>query len=178
MNKDRHTTYQSVLSYYMEEISKLDHSVFIGQQLVYYGNPMSKTVVNVPKHKMIETPVFEEVQMGMSLGLSMNGMFVVTFYPRWDFLILSLNQLINHVDKYKLMTNTDIHMIIRVGKGADTPLDPGYQHKGNYFNQIKDMSMDIQFMDCCSINDIKTNYEYAINNKGVFLINEYPSLYS
>lgn len=170
-------TYQSTLSYYMEEISKLEESVLIGQQLAYYGNPMSKTVLNVPTHKIIETPVFEEVQMGMSLGLAMNGMFVVTFYPRWDFLILSLNQLINHIDKYKVMTNSEIHIIIRVGKGSDTPLDPGYQHKGNYFNQVKDMSIDVKFMDCLSIADIKRNYERAIENKGVYLINEYPSLY-
>ena len=29
---------------------------------------------------MIETPVFEEVQMGMSVGLGMTNMCVVTFY--------------------------------------------------------------------------------------------------
>jgi pyruvate/2-oxoglutarate/acetoin dehydrogenase E1 component len=139
---------------------------------------MSKTVVDIPKDKMIETPVFEETQMGMSLGLAMTGKFVVTFYPRWDFLILSLNQMINHIDKYKHMTGKDLHMIIRVGKGSDEPLDPGYQHKGNYFNQIKDMCININFMDCISSLDIKNNYECAIKNTGVYLINEYPSLYN
>jgi pyruvate/2-oxoglutarate/acetoin dehydrogenase E1 component len=161
----------------MSEISKQKNSVFIGQQIVYYGNPMSKTVVGIAIDKMIETPVFEETQMGMSLGLAMTGKFVVSFYPRWDFLILALNQLINHIDKYKHMTDDDLHMIIRVGKGSDKPLDPGYQHKGNYFNQIKDMCININFMNCESILDIKNNYETAIKNKGIYLINEYPSLY-
>ena len=45
--------------------------IFIGQQIVYYGNPMSKTIEGLPKERMIETPVMEEVQMGMSLGLGM-----------------------------------------------------------------------------------------------------------
>ncbi len=172
------STYQDYLTHYMSKISKQKNSVFIGQQIVYYGNPMSKTVVDFPKDKMIETPVFEETQMGMSLGLAMTGKFVVTFYPRWDFLILSLNQMINHIDKYKHMTGKDLHMIIRVGKGSDEPLDPGYQHKGNYFNQIKDMCININFMDCISSLDIKNNYEHAIKNTGVYLINEYPSLYN
>ncbi len=46
-------------------------TVFIGQQIVYYGNPMSKTIEGLPKERMIETPVMEETQMGMSLGMAM-----------------------------------------------------------------------------------------------------------
>ena len=34
------------------------------------------------------------------------------------------NQLINHLDKFKHMTGYDSHVIIRVGKGSDDPLDP------------------------------------------------------
>ena len=57
-----------------------DKTIFIGQQIVYYGNPMSKTIEGLPKERMIETPVMEEVQMGMSLGLAMSGHNVVSFY--------------------------------------------------------------------------------------------------
>ena len=41
---------------------------------------MSKTIEGLPKERMIETPVMEEVQMGMSLGLGMAGKSVVSFY--------------------------------------------------------------------------------------------------
>ena len=75
--------------------------------------------------------------MGMTLGLSMLGKKVVTFYPRWDFIISAANQLINHVDKYELMTEQKPHIIVRVGKGSDTPLDPGHQHKANYIEEFK-----------------------------------------
>ena len=46
-----------------------DKTIFIGQQIVYYGNPMSKTIEGLPKERMIETPVMEETQMGMTMGL-------------------------------------------------------------------------------------------------------------
>jgi pyruvate/2-oxoglutarate/acetoin dehydrogenase E1 component len=58
----------------------------------------------VPKDKMIEVPVMEESQMGMSLGMAMAGKRVITFYPRWDFIICAANQLINHVDKIGIMS--------------------------------------------------------------------------
>lgn len=170
-------TYREYLTEYMEELNSMENTVFIGQQLIYYGNPMSKTVDKLKKDKFIETPVFEETQMGMSLGLAMTGKLVITFYPRWDFLISSTNQLINHVDKYKAMTGEDIHMIIRVGKGSDKPLDPGHQHKGNYLEQFKQMTININHYDCTDITSLQKAYKTALKDKSIHLINEYPELY-
>jgi pyruvate/2-oxoglutarate/acetoin dehydrogenase E1 component len=170
-------TYKDVLSYYMTQIGKIENSIFIGQQIVWKGNPMSTTLDNVNKDKMIEVPVMEETQMGMSLGLAMTDNLVITFYPRWDFLILAANQLVNHIDKYPLMTGNDIHLIIRVGKGSDKPLDPGHQHKGNYINEFKSMLKTIKIMDCQTVKDIQHNYKYALDNKGIYIINEYPEKY-
>lgn len=162
----------------MEIIAERKDSIFIGQQIVYYGNPMSKTVVDISKDKMIETPVMEETQMGMSLGLAMTGKFVVTFYPRWDFIISAANQLINHVDKFEPMTDKKLNMIIRVGKGSDKPLDPGHQHKANYFNEFKSMCKNIEFHDLKNSVDVELAYKYAIENGGIHLILEYPELYN
>jgi pyruvate/2-oxoglutarate/acetoin dehydrogenase E1 component len=170
-------TYKEYLLGYMSHINSLKNSVFIGQQIIYYGNPMSKTFELSDKNKFIETPVFEETQMGMSLGLAMTNKFVITLYPRWDFLICAANQLINHVDKFELMTNKKNHMIIRVGKGSDYPLDPGHQHKGNYLNEFKILAPNITFFDCVDVQSLIRSYDYAINNKGVYVINEYPELY-
>ena len=152
-------------------------TIFIGQQIVYYGNPMSKTIEGLPKERMIETPVMEETQMGMTLGMAMTGKLVVSFYPRWDFLISATNQLINHLDKYQLMTGKTPHVIIRVGKGSDKPLDPGHQHKANYKKQFREMLKTVVVLDCKTTEDVKNNYHTAINNSGVYIINEYPELY-
>lgn len=172
-----YTNYKDQLVEVMKMCNEIDNSIFIGQQVVWKGNPMSTTLDFVSKNKMIEVPVMEETQMGMSLGLAMLGKFVVTFYPRWDFLISATNQLVNHIDKYSLMTETTPHIIIRVGKGSDTPLDPGHQHKGNYINEFSSMLKTVKVMDCKTVEDIRLNYEYAINNVGIYLINEYPELY-
>ncbi len=172
------SSYKQALINAMTELGKRDDVVFIGQQIVYAGNPMSTTLGEVPKEKMIEVPVIEETQMGMSLGLAMTGKTVVTFYPRWDFLISATNQLVNHIDKFKLMTGGDVNIIIRVGKGADTPLDPGHQHKANYLEEFKTLCPNTTIYDLKTEEDINSAYKTAIENGGVYILAEYPELYN
>ena len=177
MNTPEYTPYKDALTKAMTDLANLDDSIFIGQQIIYAGNPMSTTLGNVPKEKMIEVPVMEETQMGMSLGLAMTGKRVITFYPRWDFIVSAANQLINHVDKFELMTGKKLNLIIRLGKGSDTPLDPGHQHKGNYFEEFKLICKNIEFHDLKSWQAIELAYQYAIKEGGVHLLVEYPELY-
>jgi len=177
MNTPEYTPYKDALTKAMTDLANLDDSIFIGQQIIYAGNPMSTTLGNVPKEKMIEVPVMEETQMGMSLGLAMTGKRVITFYPRWDFIVSAANQLINHVDKFELMTGKKLNLIIRLGKGSDTPLDPGHQHKGSYFEEFKLICKNIEFHDLKNWKDIELAYQYAIKEGGIHLLVEYPELY-
>ena len=170
--------YKLAISSAMTQLGKADDVVFIGQQIVYPGNPMSTTLTEVPKEKMIEVPVMEETQMGMSLGIAMTGKRVVSFYPRWDFVISATNQLINHLDKYELMTGKNVDILIRVGKGSDDPLDPGHQHKANYFNEFESMCKNITFFDLKTAEEVENAYNYFNNNGGINIFVEYPQLYN
>lgn len=169
--------YKDALTSAMDYLGQRNNTIFIGQQILYAGNPMSTTLGNVPKDKMIELPVMEETQMGMSLGIAMTGKTVITFYPRWDFIILAANQLINHVDKYEVMTGQRVNLLIRLGKGSDKPLDPGHQHKGNYFEEFKSMCPHISFHNLTSENLIVDSYKNAFDNGGIHVLVEYPELY-
>jgi pyruvate/2-oxoglutarate/acetoin dehydrogenase E1 component len=172
-------TYKEQLTEMMTQLGQREDTIFIGQQIVWPGNPMSSTLNGVSKNKMIEVPVMEDSQMGMSLGMSMLGKFVITFYPRWDFLICAANQLVNHVDKIKLMSNNqwNPNMIIRVGKGSDKPIDPGHQHKNNYISEFKTMCPNIEFHECLNPYDVELSYKYTMDNGGIHVICEYPELY-
>ena len=171
------TEYKIALTNAMSDLAKLDETIFIGQQIIYAGNPMSTTLTEVPKEKMIEVPVMEETQMGMSLGLAITGKTVISFYPRWDFLISAANQLINHIDKFELMTEKKVNILIRVGKGANIPLDPGHQHKANYLDEFKSMCPNIEFHDLKTKVDVELAYKYAMFG-GVHVLVEYPELYN
>jgi pyruvate/2-oxoglutarate/acetoin dehydrogenase E1 component len=177
MTAPQMTPYKDALTDAMTVLAEKNDILFIGQQIVYSGNPMSTTLVNVSKDKMIELPVMEETQMGMSLGLAMAGKTVVSFYPRWDFVVSATNQLVNHLDKYEVMTGNQAHIIIRLGKGSDKPLDPGHQHKGSYFDEFKSLCPNIKFYDLKSPAAITEAYKTATEEKGIHVLVEYPELY-
>ena len=179
MSKPEFTPYVDALTEAMKLVMNNPKTIFIGQQIVYYGNPMSKTIEGLPKERMIETPVMEETQMGMTMGLAMTGHQVVTFYPRWDFLILAANQLINHLDKLEAMSDGEWkpNVIVRVGKGSDKPLDPGHQHKANYTEPFKQMLTNVTVKDLKSAEQILPAYKTALSEGGIHILVEYPELY-
>jgi pyruvate/2-oxoglutarate/acetoin dehydrogenase E1 component len=179
MSSPQYTPYKDALTKSMTYLGRQEDTVFLGQQILWHGNPMSTTIGEVPKDKLIELPVMEESQMGMSLGMAMAGKTVITFYPRWDFLICATNQLVNHVDKIKLMSNQEWNpnMIIRLGKGSDKPLDPGHQHRGSYLASYEMMCPNIKFYDLKSWKDIEETYKTVYEKGGISVIVEYPELY-
>lgn len=88
----------------MEFLAEDPRVLFLGQSVKYSGNSIYNTLKTIPDDRKIETPVFEEVQMGLSTGLALEGFVPVTCYPRFDFLLLAVNQLVNHLDKMEEMT--------------------------------------------------------------------------
>lgn len=177
MTKPQTSPYKDALTDAMTFLGSKENTIFIGQQIVYAGNPMSTTLTNVSKEKMIELPVMEETQMGMGLGLSMTGKTVISFYPRWDFIVSATNQLVNHVDKHEILTGKKPNILIRLGKGSDVPLDPGVQHKNSYFEEYKSMCPHITFHNLTNAGTIYETYTKAYIEGGVHVLVEYPQLY-
>ena len=147
----------------MEYIAKSDKSIFIGQAVEVAGTAMSNTLKNIDKKKRIELPVAEEMQMGMTLGLAMDGNIPISIFPRWNFLLYGMNQLINHIDKYSVMTGKEenIKIIIRTGVGSQRPLHPQHQHIGDFTDSIKKMCTTIDVIKLMEPEDIFPAYEKA-----------------
>ena len=151
----------------MEYLSKKDNSIFIGQAVEYPGTIMSNTLRDVPDRKKLELPVAEEMQMGITLGLAMNKMTPVSIFPRWNFLLLGLNQLVNHIDKYELMNGKKYpsNIIIRTSIGSKRPLHPQYQHIGDFSEAVKRMCPSISVVKLKKPEDIFETYKDAANSK-------------
>ena len=177
MSTPQMSPYKDELTKAMTFLAQKEDTIFIGQQIVYAGNPMSTTLTEVSKKKMIEVPVMEETQMGMSLGLAITGKTVISFYPRWDFLVSAANQLINHADKFEHMTGKKVNIIIRVGVGSKDPLDPGIQHRNDYTKEFNSILQFTKVHELKQVEDIYKVYTDAYNEGGVHIIVEWPELY-
>ena len=148
----------------MEFLAQDPRTVFIGQAVAVPGTAMTNTLKDVPREKLIELPVAEEMQMGMTLGLALGGAVPVSIYPRWNFLLCAINQLVNHLDKVQVMSNGGYRpkAIIRTGIGSERPLHPQHQHVGDFTAAIQSMCTTIEVIRVAEPADVFPAYEKAL----------------
>ena len=156
--------YQKNLVKAMEILGKNEKTIFIGQTIVYGGSPMFGSCEKVPKEKKIELPVFENTQMGMSIGLALEGFIPVSIFPRIDFLICAVDQLVNHLDKVEEMSMGEFcpGVIIRTQIGNKTPLYPGAQHCGDYTDGLKKMLKHVAVFKPENPQAVLIAYKFAL----------------
>jgi pyruvate/2-oxoglutarate/acetoin dehydrogenase E1 component len=174
---------------YFDELKRsMDHLaadprvVFIGQAVACAGTAMSNTLTGVPQQQLLELPVNEEMQMGMANGLAIAGQVPVTIFPRWNFLLLAMNQVVNHLDKFPQMSNGRFQpkVIIRTGIGSQRPLHPQHQHIGDYTEALRLMCTNIEVIRLEEPEDIFPAYSKALerdDGKSTLIV-EYGDYYN
>lgn len=159
--------YKDELIRSMKYLSRDKRTIFLGQSVKFSGNAIFNTLKDVDDKKKIELPVFEDVQMGLSTGLALQGFIPITCYPRFDFLILAMNQLVNHLDKIRHMSLNEFkpRVIIRTSIGSKKPLDGGVQHTQNYTKIFKDVLTEVEVVNLLNPNTIFKEYKKALMRK-------------
>lgn len=139
-------------------------TVFMGQAVAVAGTAMTNTLTEVPRERLIELPVAEEMQMGMTTGMALTGLIPVSIFPRWNFLLAAMNQLINHLDKVQVMSNGGykVKAIIRTGIGSQRPLHPQFQHVGDYTEALRSMCTTVEIIRLEEPSEIFPAYERAL----------------
>lgn len=171
--------YREAMTQAMTLLGQHPATLFIGQSVRYKGTAMFGTIKDIPDDKKIELPVAEELQMGQSLGLSLMGYIPVSMFPRMDFLLCAMNQLVNHLDKWELLSEgrSIPKVIIRTSVGGVKQLDPGLQHVGNYIVPLKLMLHTIPVIELASPASIMPAYEMALRSKTPTILVEFGDLY-
>ena len=174
--------YADELTKAMDFLAKDPKTIFLGQAVEYPGTAMSNTLKNVPKNKLIEIPVAEEMQLGISNGLALNNFIPISIFPRWNFLLLAANQLINHLDKFEVMSQGyfKTKVIIRTSIGSQRPLHPQHQHVGDFTEAFKKALSTVDVIRLEEPKDIRPGYEKALqrdDGKSTILV-EYGDYYN
>jgi pyruvate/2-oxoglutarate/acetoin dehydrogenase E1 component len=173
----------AVLSYFQELIKAMGmlsghpKTIFVGQAVKYDGQAAYETFKEVPEDKKVELPVCEDFQMGYCTGLALNGYIPVSFYPRFDFLILAMNQLVNHLDKIPLMGGFRPKVIIRTAVGRSKPLYPGPQHVQDYTDAMNMMLRSVRVIEVLRAGDVMPAYITALGCQESVLVVEHMSQY-
>ena len=166
----------------MKMLSMDKRVLFIGQSVRFTGNAIFNTLECVNSKKKIELPVFEETQMGLSLGLALQGFVPVTIYPRIDFLLSATNQLVNHLDKIYLMSKGQFNpkVIIRTSVASKRPLDGGPQHTQDHTVAMKKLLTRVKVHRFKKKSEIFRTYKKIISksDKDCHLVIEDASYYN
>lgn len=148
----------------MEYLAQDGRVVFMGQAVEVPGTAMTNTLKGVPREKLLELPVAEEMQMGMATGMALAGYVPVCLYPRWNFLLLAVNQLVNHLDKIPAISNGEFRpqVIIRTSIGSKRPLHPQHQHVGDFTEAFRLMCESIEVVRVDEPQDIFPAYRKGL----------------
>ena len=152
-------------------------ALFIGQSVRYPSNAMFKTLRDVPMEQRIEVPVFEDVQMGISMGYALVGNLMVSCYPRMDFLLLAANQMVNHLDKVAFTSWASARVIVRTSIGAKWPLHSGHQHTQDHTAAFRLMLKSMEVIELNCARDVLPGYEQAMRSERPSLVVERQDLY-
>ncbi len=151
----------------MEWIGSKENTIFIGQAVEVPGTAMFNTIKDIDKAKRVEVPVFEDTQLGMSIGMSLAGKKVISIFPRWNFLLCATNQLVSHLDKLPIISEGEVtpNILIRTAVGSQRPLFPGYQHIGNMSSAFREMLSSVEIIELFEPEDIFPAYKKAFERE-------------
>jgi pyruvate/2-oxoglutarate/acetoin dehydrogenase E1 component len=171
--------YRSEVTRAMIMLGEIPNTIFLGQSVCYSGNVMYSTLKGIPDNKKLELPVIEDTQMGMSIGLSLAGYLPVSIFPRMDFILCCINQLVNHLDKIEALSEGRFKpkVIIRTLIGTKTPLDSGLQHTGDYRKALKAMLKNVEVVSLDCPESIFPCYVEAVKSKQPTILVEKGELY-
>jgi pyruvate/2-oxoglutarate/acetoin dehydrogenase E1 component len=156
---------------YFEELQKAmtllsNHpkTIFLGQAVLYEGTGLYDSLKHIPEEKRIELPVAEYFQSGLVNGIAIAGMIPVSVFPRWNFVLMGVDQIVNHLDKFVEMSDGKLcpKVIIRVAVGSERPVDPQSQHKGNFSEAFRLMTKNIEIIELFEPEQIIPAYEKAL----------------
>ena len=172
--------YKDELIRSMEWLGEKDDTIFLGQSVKYSGNAIYNTLNTLKDSMKIETPVFEEVQMGMSTGMAMDGLVPISCFPRFDFLMRCMDSLVNHLDKMQVMTENTFKpkVIMRTSIGSTNPLNGGVQHTQDYTKVFKDILTEVDVILLNEPEEIFPTFQNAYENDGSSLIIEWGDYYN
>jgi len=170
-------TYKNAISKSMQKLAKDKKVVFIGYNTAY-AHRMYGTLDKIARDRCIETPVCENLMVGMGLGMALYGYKPVVCFERHDFLLMALDAILNHMDKLPILSNKQFSfpIILRTIVGHDKPLDPGIQHTQDYTDILLQYShADVHML--YNADTVIEAYDKAIKSTRPVVLVEYKKFY-
>ena len=163
----------------MRWLSHDERTIFVGQGVGCAGTTMTDTLAHVPEEKLLEFPVAEDFQMGFCTGLALEGRLPICIFPRWNFMLLAANQVVNHLDRIAIYSGGGFEprVIIRVAVPVTHPFSPGPQHDDDFTDDFRGMLRQVKIVRLDTPEAIVPAYQRAAEAAHSTILVERTALY-
>jgi pyruvate dehydrogenase E1 component beta subunit len=169
--------YKDAIHKAMLQLAKNKHTIFIGYNTLY-GSQIYGTLKGVPKEQLLETPVAENLMVGLAMGMSLEGYRPVVCFERTNFLYTAADAIRHHLCMLPKLSGGQFTfpVVIRAIGGYWRPLDPGPQHHtGDAVSLAKVLGIECRV--CNSAKSVRDNYAKAMTTRNPILIVEHRMYY-
>jgi len=151
-------------------------SIFIGYSLIP-GDAMG-TLKDVPNTQKIETPIAENLMMGLAIGMSFEGFKPVVYFERHDFMLVAADAIGNHLDKINRISLGEFKPSVILKTIVD---DGGLFYSGpthsQDFTEIFKSLVSFPVLVPETADEALAMYRFAMQNVGSTMIVEKKSLH-
>ena len=163
----------------IEAMTKLgqDERVYFVGYSVAKGNIID-TIKNVSDEKKIETPVAENLMLGLGMGMAIEGFRPIVYFERHDFMTVGMDAIVNHIDKIERLSHGQykVPVIIRAMCFDDGPFYSGPTHSQDFTSGLRAL-VSIPILEPRTGQEVLDAYDYAIKSNHSTIIIDRKSLY-
>ncbi len=169
--------YKEALKESMKILAKDEKTIFVGYD-IGCGVRMYGTLNDIPDSKCLETPVAENLMADLAIGLALEGFKPVLCFQRFDFILIALDAIINHLYKIESMSQGQFKapMIIRIVIGSKVPINAGPQHTQDFSYIFKNFT-SFPIYEPHNSQEVLNVYKKAKDTKIPVIIIERKDLY-
>lgn len=163
-------TYKQAVTQAMTEMGE-DGNIFIGYSIVP-GDAMG-TLKDVPLSQKIETPVAENLMVGLAVGMSFEGVKPVVYFERHDFMLVAADAIGNHMDKIERISHGGykVPVILKTVVDDGGLFYSGPTHQQNFTHTFREM-VDFPVLDPQTPGEILAAYRFAQKSDGPVMVVE------
>jgi Dehydrogenase E1 component/Transketolase, pyrimidine binding domain len=158
-NHSTDLSYKDAIKFSMQRLGASGH-VFIGYSILP-GNAAG-SLDEVPDSQKIETPVAENLMIGLAIGMSFEGFKPVVYFERHDFMLVAADAIGNHVDKIERISHGEYSAPIILKTVVD---DGGLFYSGpthsQDFTQVFKKMVNFPVIDTHNASEVLSAYDYA-----------------
>lgn len=151
-------------------------AIFIGYSLIP-GDAMG-TLKNVPNTQKIETPIAENLMMGLAIGMSFEGFKPVVYFERHDFMLVAADAIGNHLDKIDRISLGEFKpsVILKTIVDDGGLFYSGPTHSQDFTKTFKTL-VNFPVLVPETADEALDMYRFAMQNSGSTMIVEKKSLH-